>query len=112
MPARFVRSARVLNHIPKANVAPGDVIVQGDLVSIARRKIQANRRGSLAVSGVFDIPKATGPGTTIAIGTKVYWDLANKVATANENGGANKYVGKAIKNAPETAAVVRVLLSQ
>ena len=46
------------------------------------RPIAANTPGSLAVAGVFDFPKATGAGSGIAAGTKVYWDATNKVATA------------------------------
>ena len=67
---------------PTADVAAGDVVVQGDLVGVARTPIAANTPGSLAIEGVFDFPKATGAGSGIAVGTKVYWDATNKVATA------------------------------
>lgn len=112
MNARYVQRGRSIDHIPDVNLAVGDVVVQNDLVGIVRRDIRSKTLGSLAVSGVFDVPKDSGIGTEIPAGKKVYWDDTKKVATANDDSGKNMLMGKAIKPALDTAMFVRVRLSQ
>jgi predicted RecA/RadA family phage recombinase len=104
----FVSEGRAVDYTPAADVAAGDVVVQTDLVGVARTPIAANTLGSLAVVGIFDFPKATGAGSGIAAGTKVYWDSATKLATATV--GTNKYLGKTSKAAADGDATVRVRL--
>ncbi len=106
--ARFVCDGAAIDYMPGADVAAGDVVVQGELVGIARTAISANRLGSLAVEGVFDLPKNTGASTAITAGAKVYWDAAAKKATTNAASGANKYLGLTILAAADADATVRV----
>ena len=98
-----------IDYTPTADVAAGDVVVQGDLIGVAPRPIPANTLGSLAVEGGFDFPKATGAGSAITAGTKVYWDATNKVATATAS--TNKIIGKTIKDAADGDATVRARLT-
>jgi predicted RecA/RadA family phage recombinase len=109
--ATFVQEGRAIDYTPTANVAAGDVVVQGDTVGVARTPIPANTPGSLAVVGVFDFPKATGAGSGIAVGVKVYWDIADKQAKTDDETGANKLLGKTTKAAADTDATVRVRLT-
>jgi len=104
--ATFVMEGDVVDYTPAADVASGDVVVQGDLVGVARTAIPANTLGSLIVEGTFDFPKSTAGGSAITAGTKVYWDTTNKVVTATV--GTNKYLGKAIRAAADADATVRV----
>jgi len=106
----FIHDGDAIDYTPGADVAVGDVVVQGDLVGIARRPIPANTLGALAVAGVFDVPKATGGSTAIAAGANVYWDNTNKRATTTASG--NKLLGKTIKAAVDADATVRVRLMQ
>jgi predicted RecA/RadA family phage recombinase len=108
--AVFVSEGNAVDYTPTADVASGDVVVLGELIGIARMPIAANTLGSLAVKGAFDLPKLTGAGSAIAVGTKVYWDATNKVVTATV--GTNKFLGKTIRNAADADATVRVRLSQ
>ena len=108
--ATFVHDGNSIDYTPSAEVAAGDVVVQEDLIGIARTPIAANALGSLAVAGVFDVPKATGSGSAIAAGAKVYWDAANSQATGTATG--NTYMGKAVAAAGDDDATVRVRLSQ
>jgi predicted RecA/RadA family phage recombinase len=108
--AVYVSEGRTIDYTPTANVAAGDVVVQGDLIAIAKTPIAANAPGSLVVSGVFDLPKATGAGSAITIGTQAYWDAANKVVTATAAG--NKYLGKTVRAAADADTTVRVRLTQ
>lgn len=108
--AKFVHEGDAIDYTPSADVAVGDVVVQGELVGVASRPITANTLGSLAVVGVFDLPKATGTSTAITVGSNVYWDATNKRATTTAT--SNKLVGKTVKAAADADATVRVRLSQ
>lgn len=63
--AVFQHGGNAIDHTPTADVAAGDVVVQGDLIGVAKTPIPANTLGALAVVGVFDFPKANGVGTAI-----------------------------------------------
>lgn len=110
--AKYVQEGGAIDYTPTADVAAGQVVVQGDLVGVTRTPIAANAGGSLAVTGVFEFAKATGGGTALAVGTKVYWDDAENVAKADDESGANKYVGKVIAAAADADATVRVRMDQ
>lgn len=120
--AQFIHDGDSIDYTPtSANVAAGDVIVQGELVGIAKRDIPRNTLGALAVAGVFDLPKATGDDTGITAGAKVYWKPAAGqnpavATTAADDGGspptAYAYVGKAVRAAADADATVRVRLEQ
>src|SRR5262245_52245661 len=108
--AVFIHDGRAVDYTPAADVAAGDVVVQGDLVGVAKQPIAANTLGALAVVGVFDFQKATGAGTALTAGTTVYWNDTTNVATATAAG--NKQLGKVVKAAADGDATVRVRLSQ
>jgi len=107
--AIFRHDGASIDYTPGADVAAGDVIVQGELVGVAKLDIKAGRLGALAVAGVFDFPKATTENSAIAAGALVYWDAANKVANADQIGNL---IGKAVKAAADDDETVRVRLSQ
>jgi len=106
--AIFVQEGDAVDYTPGTDVASGDVVVQGDLVGVAPRPIPANTSGGLAVEGVFDFPKSTAGGSGIAVGTVVYWDATNKVATATSTG--NKQLGRTVLAAADADTTVRVRL--
>ena len=108
----FIQDGAAVDYRPGANVTAGDVVVQGDLIGVAKQDIAANALGALAVEGVFDFSKATGVGTAIAVGSIVYWDDTAKEATTSSGAGANKEVGKTIAAAGDNDTTTRVRLSQ
>jgi len=108
--AQFIHDGKSIDYTPGADVAAGDVVVQNDLLGVAKLDIAANTLGALAVTGVFDVPKATGAGTAIGAGAKVYWNATAKQATTTATG--NKYLGKTVKAAVDADATVRVRLKQ
>jgi predicted RecA/RadA family phage recombinase len=115
--AIYVQDDEAVDYTPTTAVAAGDVVVQGDLVGVAKQPIAANALGALAVEGVFDFPKAAGAGTGLAAGTKVYWDATDHVVTASADNGATPataYValGKVVLAAADAATTVRVRLLQ
>lgn len=64
------------------------------------------------LTGVFDLPKATGTSTAIAAGVKTYWDVADQQAKADDESGANKYLGKTVRAAADADTTVRIRLEQ
>ena len=110
--ATFVQEGCAIDYTPGSAVAAGDVVVQGDLIGVAKRPIAADELGALSVEGVFDFPKATGASTAIAAGTTLYWDVADAEAKTDSETGANKLLGKTIRDAGDSDATVRVRLSQ
>jgi len=108
--AQFIHDGKSIDYTPGADVAAGDVVVQNDLLGVAKLDIAANTLGALAVTGVFDVPKATGAGTAIGAGAKVYWNATAKQATTTATG--NKYLGKTVNAAVDADATVRVRLEQ
>lgn len=112
MGAKFIQEGSSIDYTPGSNVSAGDVVVQEDLVGVAKLDIPANTLGALAVSGVFEFPKDTGAGEAIAAGAKVYWDESEGEATDDDDTGSNKLIGKAVAAAGDDDETVRVRLSQ
>jgi predicted RecA/RadA family phage recombinase len=108
--ATFVHEGDFIDHTPGADLAAGEVVVQGELVGVATRPIPANTPGGLAVEGVFDFAKATGVGTAVTAGANVYWNDAANQATTTATG--NKLIGKSVRAAADADATVRVRLNQ
>lgn len=110
--ATYVQAGDQIDYTPGSAVAAGAVVVIGDLVGVAKQPIAANALGALAVSGVFDFPKATGVGSAITAGATLYWDEGDQQAKTDSETGANKLLGKTTAAAGDDDATVRVRLSQ
>lgn len=110
--ASFVHEGNAVEYVAPSAVAAGAVVVQGELVGVAKLDILSGGLGALAVAGVFDFPKATGAATAITAGANVYWDAAESVAKTDSESGANKLVGKTVRAAADDDATVRVRLNQ
>ena len=108
MSVKYIQTGDAVDYTPGADVGAGDVVVQGDLVGVAKVDIKTGKLGALALTGLFDFPKAAG--TAIAAGSRCYWDAAEGVAKGDAETGANKLVGKAVKAAADADAVVRIAL--
>ena len=110
--ATYVHHGDAVDYVPSGALESGEIIVQGYLVGIARHAAKAGEVTSLAVTGVFDLPKATGAGTAIAAGVDVYWDEADEEAKADDESGANRKLGRTVAAAADGDTTVRVRLSQ
>ena len=109
MQAQFVHDGKAVDFTPAADVAVGSIVIQGDLVGITKRDIKAGSLGSIAVEGVFDIPKDPALAIEFEAGPKVYVDEDGAVV-ADDVG--TKYLGKVVTDAAATDSFVRVRLSQ
>lgn len=99
-----------IDYTPSSAVKAGDVVVLGDLVTVADNDIAANAKGAVAVSGVYIFPKDTGSAEALAVGTKVYWDANNEVITATAS--THKQAGYVVEAAAASDATVKVLLAR
>lgn len=112
MSATYIHEGSSIDYTPTVDVTAGDVIVQGELVGVAKLDILANTLGSLSVAGVFDFAKATGGGTGIAAGADVYWDATASQATTNDGTGTNKKIGRTVTASTDADTTTRVRMSQ
>jgi len=109
--ATFVHDGKSIDYTPVTGaVDAGDVIVQDEMVGVAKLDIAQYALGALAVSGVFDFPKSTGSSSAIVAGDNCYWDASSEVATATAD--SHKLIGKAVKHASDDDATVRILMNQ
>ena len=112
MTARFIQDGKSIDYTPGSNVSAGDVIVQGELVGVAKLDIAAGQLGALAIEGIFEFPKPTGAGTDAAVGTLMYWDVADGNAQETADSGTNKLIGKLVKACSTTDTTCRIKLDQ
>ena len=115
MIATYVQRGEYIDLVPAADIHAGDVIVQGKFVAVSKLDIAAGKLGAIATSGVFDILKGS---EAVSVGSPVYFNDADKVATASRDNGATgedkveyAYLGLAIASADAGEASVRVLLN-
>jgi predicted RecA/RadA family phage recombinase len=107
--AIFIHDGDTIDHIPSTDVAAGAVVVQGELIGIAKQPIKAGKLGALSVVGVFDFPVTSLTGW--AVGDLAYWDATAQVATETQAG--NKLLGKVVLvDSRPGSPHVRVRLSQ
>jgi predicted RecA/RadA family phage recombinase len=105
----FIHDGGTIDHIPVADVAAGDVVVQGELVGVAKLDIKAGKLGALAVVGVFDFP--VDDVSEWNVGDLAYWDPGDGFATKTATG--HKLLGKTVLvDSRPGSPHVRVRLSQ
>jgi len=108
--AVFWQEGAAIDYTPSGAVDAGDVIVQEDLVAIAKEDIAAGELGALATSGAYYIKK--DETEAFSAGQLIYWDVADDNVTDDAASGANKLFGKAIADAADTDTHGYVLLTQ
>lgn len=86
-------------------IESGEIVAFGSVIGIAGMDIPIGAIGTLVLSGVFKMPKATG---AITAGAKVYYDATNKNITATATN--NTFAGIAIAAAGASDADVLVRL--
>ena len=74
MATNYVFSGCVVDHIAGAAISSGDVVVIGQQIGIALGDIANGATGSVALDGVFSVPKVSA--AVIAQGESVIYDLS------------------------------------
>ena len=109
MTAIYIHEGDTVDHIPSTDLPCGSVVVLGGIVGITTRPIAANALGSVAVTGVWDLPSA---GVAAAAWVPAYWNPATGQVTAD--GGVAGVVRCGVFTRPVAATdpTVRVLLNR
>ena len=114
---RYIQEGLSVDYTPGADVDAGDVVVQGNIVGIAKRDIDfdTSENGALALSGIFDVVKKNEAFATV--GASVYWDATGNpylgtggTGAATATPTANTFMGYVLVAAEATDEVVRVML--
>ena len=105
MSARYVQKGESIDYRPETDVRAKTIVPFPGFVGITRLDIRAGELGALAVTGVFESPKAD---EAIDVGDPVYWDEANEVATKQKT---DVYLGVAVYNAQASSEFVYFLLN-
>ena len=107
----FRNYGREMDYTPAAVVSAGQVVVLNDMIGVAKKDIEASRKGSLALEGIFRMAKDDSSGSAIALGKLVYWDDANNVVTETASTHVKfGYVVAAAADGDDTVIVKKVLL--
>jgi predicted RecA/RadA family phage recombinase len=106
--AVYVHEGVTVPIITDAEIPAGNVVVLGKLVGIAKFGICPKSRGSITVTGVFDIVK--DPTTNIPAGTILYWSKISHHVI--KNAYAHSMIGIAVEHAPAGSRSVKVRLKQ
>jgi predicted RecA/RadA family phage recombinase len=93
-----------------ADVAEGAVVVVGDHIGIATRKIVDGATGTLAIAGIYDMPKQGTVGNDFSDGEVLYWDAANSRVDDTFAAGLPR-IGVCVGGATATATTCRVRLT-
>jgi predicted RecA/RadA family phage recombinase len=114
MQATYIQAGREIDYTPGSAVAAGQVVVQQNLVGIAKTAIAANALGALSVSGIFDVDQAA---EAITAGSPVYWDADGNSVSGTAGAGAatatasgNTFMGFAQATTEATDSYVRIAL--
>ena len=105
MSARYVQKGESIDYRPETDVRAKTIVPFPGFVGITRLDIRAGELGALAVTGVFESPKAD---EAIDVGDPGYWDEANEVATKQKT---DVYLGVAVYNAQASSEFVYFLLN-
>jgi len=74
MASNFVESGDIRQHTAAAAISSGDVVVIGQTLGVALVDLAIGETGSVAMSGVFTVPKVTA--AVISDGEDLTWDVS------------------------------------
>lgn len=108
----YIAEGNVFNlTVPSGGVTSGGLVLMGDTVGVAKSTGVEDEVVAVAVSGVFEVPKAVG---AVVQGEALYFDEDNNELTTSTEGGspwaAFVLAGYAYEAAASDAATVQVRL--
>ncbi|SFQ66535.1 Predicted phage recombinase, RecA/RadA family [Roseivivax halotolerans] len=102
----YIQAGNVLTFTAAAEIKAGQGVMQGALFGVASTDAATGDDFEAAVTGVFELPKASGALTK---GQKAYWSTANGNVTGTASG--NNLIGAVSEPAADAASAVRVRLN-
>lgn len=109
MPEAILRQSDpdVIEYTPaSADVAPGEVVIAGNIVGVATTTILQNEAGAIYTAGVFEITKTAS--VVFQVGAAVHFD---ETANTAGNTATDALIGYAVKAAAAADETVRVMLA-
>lgn len=92
MQAQYVQKGDLIDYTTATDLAAGDIVFVGDLVTVASFPVPAGASAGLSCKGIYAVAKASA--TTFALGAKVYFNTTSKLATATNT---DKLIGVAVE---------------
>lgn len=110
MAQNYVQEGDVLNYTNASGstIVSGTAILIGTWLGVALADIANGATGSVAIEGVFTVPKLSTD--VVTQGAVLYWDNTNKRLTTTV--GSNTQVGHAFAAAGNGATTVQIKLNQ
>ena len=105
MSARYIQKGESIDYRPETDIRAKTIVPFPGFVGVTRLDIRAGELGALAVTGVFESPKAA---EALDVGEAVYYDAENGVATKEKTA---IYLGVAVYNAQASSEFVYYLLN-
>jgi len=96
----------ILNYTASADIAYGDVVPLTTRIGIAREEIASGETGSVAVTGVWELP-AIGT-VAFTVGEALYWDATNSCLTTTSDSNTSAGWCYEAKESASTAALVKI----
>lgn len=107
MKAVFYQDGKRIDIVQSNDIESGDVVLIGELIGVQINQIKKDEKGSVAVSGVFQVVKKSAD--TFTAGQKVYWDNTLKQATSTASG--NTLMGITVAQAGSSDSTVLVKIN-
>ncbi len=104
--ATYKQRGDILDYVPSEDTPAGTVVKLGPIVGVTKLDIKANELGAIALTGVYEVEKATG--TAINKGDKLYLDTATGKVTKTPNA---TYLGIAIADYASADTLARVVIN-
>ena len=89
-PALTYSCADSIDYTPASAVTGGAVVVLNGIVGITVTDIAANEKGSLAIKGLFKLPKTTA---AVVRGLPIHWNAAGSPDSGDASSGAANQLG-------------------
>lgn len=110
----YLQNGDYIKFTAGAAITSGMIVKVGSLFGVAVADVANGEEGTLAMKGVFELPKTAGAGTAIAVGTEAYFDTsaaATGAVSGDDESAANPLCGYAIEAAADgdTTAKIKLL---
>jgi predicted RecA/RadA family phage recombinase len=109
----FVQEGDFITFTAGATITSGMIVKVGSLFGVAVADVANGATGTLALKGVFTLPKTTGVGTAVTAGGPAYFDTsaaATGAVSGDPETAANPLCGYALAAAADGAATATIRL--
>lgn len=112
MATNYIQEGKTVDYAASSDISSSSVVVMGQLIGIALVDIATGSSGSVAIEGVFEVPKVTG--AVIGAGESVVYDVSASAFDDNQATPATGDVSGscvAVEAAGNGATTVKVKLN-